>query len=42
MGSARYLDIFAFGTDDAIKKFMRNALLDEKIGGAIQLDQGNS
>ena len=33
---------FAFGTNYGIKKYTKNTLFDEKIGGTIHLAVGNS
>jgi aminopeptidase len=39
---ARYLGEFAIGTNYAIKRFSKNILFDEKIGGTCHLAVGNS
>lgn len=39
---ARYLGEFALGTNYNIKKFMRNTLFDEKIGGTMHMALGRS
>ncbi|WP_069650769.1 aminopeptidase [Caloranaerobacter ferrireducens] len=39
---ARYIGEFAIGTNYGIKKFTRNMLFDEKIGGTIHLALGNA
>ncbi len=41
-GGARYLGEFAIGTNSAIKRFSKNILFDEKIGGTCHLAVGNS
>lgn len=39
---ARYIGEFAIGTNYGIKKFTKNMLFDEKIGGTIHLALGNA
>jgi len=38
---SRYLDEFAFGTNDEIDQFTSNILFDEKIGGTFHLALGS-
>jgi aminopeptidase len=38
---ARRLGEFAFGTNDGIKRYTRNTLFDEKIGGTLHLALGS-
>ncbi len=39
-GGARYLGEFAIGTNEAIQKFTRSILFDEKIGGTVHMAVG--
>ena len=39
---AKYVGEFAFGTNYGIKKYTKNTLFDEKIGGTIHLALGNA
>jgi len=39
---ARYLGEFGIGLNYGIKKFIKNILFDEKIGGTIHLAAGNA
>ncbi len=39
---ARFLGEFGVGMNYAIKRFIRNTLFDEKIGGTIHLALGNA
>ncbi len=38
---ARYLGEFAFGANEGIRRFTKNILFDEKIGGSIHLAVGS-
>ena len=39
---SRFIGEFAFGTNYGIKKYTKNTLFDEKIGGTIHLALGNA